>query len=386
MADFDKIKGARKEDSEYRPGVVTVTAYDGSQRESELKVKTRGKFILKTCRFPPLRLNLPKGSLGGTVCDGQKKIKLVTHCRDGEGDEQNLLKEYLVYRTYNLITGRSLRIRLVRITYVDTSGDDDSITRFAFCIEEEDAIAERLGGIILHINQVHPKHLSARESARMAVFQYMVGNTDWSMISFHNVELLRTAEGVHVPVPYDFDWAGFVAPSYAKPDASASTSDRSATGYTGGSAGPTWISPTSTLSSRISALTSRRSTRRWTDSTRTSSRMPSATCVTSTRSLAQRDKPNDGSRIPAARLDPLGVRVHPFRLIRVCVAVMSPSAASSSYGQRWGGRGASKYLRVAQPGSCSGRLPGVSPSGPLHDSSIPCCRPSRRARSPRLPS
>ena len=219
-ADFDKIKGDRKEDSEYRPGVVTVTADDGSQREIELKVKTRGKFRLKTCRFPPLWLNLPKGSLGGTVFDGQNKIKLVTHCRDGEGDEQDLLEEYLVYRTYNVITDRSFRVRLARITYVDTSGDDDPITRFAFFIEEEDAIAERLGGIILHINQVHPKHLSARESARMAVFQYMVGNTDWSMIYFHNVELLRTAGGVHVPVPYDFDWAGFVAPSYAKPDAS----------------------------------------------------------------------------------------------------------------------------------------------------------------------
>ena len=219
-ADFDKIKGDRKEDSEYRPGVLTMTADDGSQQEIEVKVRTRGRFRLKTCRFPPLRLNLPKGSLGGTVFDGQDKIKLVTHCRDGEGDEQNLLEEYLVYRTYNVITDRSFRVRLARITYVDTSGEDDPFTRFAFLIEEEDAIAERLGGMILHIKQVHPRHLSARESARMAVFQYMMGNTDWSMIYFHNVVLLRTPESVHVPTPYDFDWAGFVAPSYAKPDAS----------------------------------------------------------------------------------------------------------------------------------------------------------------------
>ena len=219
-ADFDKLKGDRKEDSEYRPGVLTVTADDGSMREIELKVRTRGKFRLKTCRFPPLRVNLPKNSLGGTVFDGQNKIKLVTHCRDRDGDEQNVLEEYLVYRTYNVITDQSFRVRLARITYVDTSGDDDPVTRYAFFLEEEDAIAERLGGIILQINQVHPRHLSGRESARLAVFQYMVGNTDWSMIYFHNVELLRTAESVHIPVPYDFDWAGFVSPSYAKPDVS----------------------------------------------------------------------------------------------------------------------------------------------------------------------
>ena len=219
-ADFDKIKGDRKEDSEYRPGVITVAGDDGSEREIEIKVKTRGKFRLKNCRFPPLRLNLPKGSLDGTVFDGQDKIKLVTHCRNGQGDEQNLLEEYLVYRTYNVITDQSFRVRLARITYVDTSGDDDPLTRFAFFIEEEDAIADRLGGMILHIKQVHPRHLSARESARMALFQFMMGNTDWSMIYFHNVELLRTADMVHVPVPYDFDWSGFVAPSYAKPDPS----------------------------------------------------------------------------------------------------------------------------------------------------------------------
>ena len=218
-ADFDKLKGDRKGDSEYRPGVLTVTADDGSMREIELKVRTRGKFRLKKCRFPPLRVNLPKNSLKGTVFDGQNKIKLVTHCRDRDGDEQNVLEEYLVYRTYNVITDQSFRVRLARITYVDTSGDDDPVTRYAFFLEEEDAIAERLGGIILQVNQVHPRHLSARESARMAVFQYMVGNTDWSMIYFHNMELLRTAENVHIPVPYDFDWAGFVSPSYAKPDA-----------------------------------------------------------------------------------------------------------------------------------------------------------------------
>ena len=219
-ADFDKLKGDRKEESEYRPGVVTVAADDGSEKEIEVKVRTRGVFRLKTCRFPPLRLNFPKGSVGGTVFDGQNKIKLVTHCRDGEGDEQNLLEEYLVYRTYNVITDYSFRVRLARITYVDTSGEDDTLTRYAFFIEEEDAIADRTGGMILNVKQVHPKHLAARESARMAVFQYMVGNTDWSMIYFHNVVLLRTAESVHITIPYDFDWAGFVAPSYAKPDAS----------------------------------------------------------------------------------------------------------------------------------------------------------------------
>ena len=52
----------------------------------------------------------------------------------------------------------------------------------------------------------------------MSVFQYMVGNTDWSMVRFHNVEVSRTPRGVYVPVPYDFDWTGLVSTRYARPN------------------------------------------------------------------------------------------------------------------------------------------------------------------------
>ena len=217
-ADFVKLKGDRGLESEYRPAVLTVTADDGAPRVIDIKVKTRGLFRLRTCRFPPLKVNLPKNSLGGTVFDGEDKIKLVSHCRDRDSDEQNVLEEYLVYRTYNALTAYSFRVRLVRVTYVDSRGKDDPVTRYAFFIEEKEAVAERLGGMMLEVNQVHPTNLSAEAAARMAVFQYMVGNTDWDMVYFHNVKLLRTGEGIHIPVPYDFDFTGLVAASYAKPD------------------------------------------------------------------------------------------------------------------------------------------------------------------------
>ncbi len=221
-ANFDKLKGDRKQESEYRPAVLRLTADDGSERAIGLKIKTRGKFRLKrsTCSFPPLRLNFPKGSLAGTVLDGQNKIKLVTHCRDRSSYEQNVIEEYLVYRSYNLMTDNSFRARLARITYVDSRGKDDPETHYAFFIEEDDAMAERLGGRMLEVKQVHPMHLSARDAVRLEVFQYMVGNTDWSMVYFHNIKLLRSTEGLHLPIPYDFDWAGFVSPPYARPDPS----------------------------------------------------------------------------------------------------------------------------------------------------------------------
>ncbi len=217
-ANFVKLKADRGLDTEYRPAIMTVTADDGTPRTIDIKLKTRGHFRLETCRFPPLKVNLPKTSLGGTVFDGEDKIKLVSHCRDRDSDEQNVLEEYLAYRTFNVLTDNSFRVRLARITYVDSRGKDAPVIRYAFFIEEKEAVAQRLGGMMLDVPQVHPTNLSAEASTRMALFQYMVGNTDWDMVYFHNVKLLRTSDGAHLPVPYDFDFTGLVAASYATPD------------------------------------------------------------------------------------------------------------------------------------------------------------------------
>ena len=154
--------------------------------------------------------------MGGTVFDGQNGIKLVSHCRDRDSDEQNVIEEYLVYRTFNLLTDESFRVRLARVTYAD--GDDDPVVRYAFFIEEVEAMAERLGALYMEIQQANPRDFGNEQAVRVSVFQYMVGNTDWSMVGFHNTEVLQNSEGINVPVPYDFDWTGFVSARYARPD------------------------------------------------------------------------------------------------------------------------------------------------------------------------
>ena len=123
---------------------------------------------LETCRFPPLKINLPKNSLGGTVFDGEDKIKMVSHCANRDSDEQNVLEEFLAYRTYNVVTDNSFRVRLARMTYVDSRGKDDPVTRYAFFIEEKEAVAERVGGMMLEVPQVHPTKLQPEASARMS--------------------------------------------------------------------------------------------------------------------------------------------------------------------------------------------------------------------------
>lgn len=226
-ADFDQLEDDRDEESEERPAVLVVAGSDGQPVEIDLQVRTRGKFRLqkRTCAFPNLRLNLKKKQAEGTVFEGQDKLKLVGHCRDRDDYEQNVLEEYLVYRSYNMVTDVSFRVRLARITYEDVNGKKDTTTRYGFVIEDDDALAERLGGTLIDVSAVPPLALDGQAAATMSVFQYMVGNTDWSMVQFHNMEIVRLPDGSHVPIPYDFDWAGTVDAPYANPDASLGTRD-----------------------------------------------------------------------------------------------------------------------------------------------------------------
>lgn len=215
--DYGALRGDRTQDSEYRPAILRLTDDEGTARTIDIRVRTRGLYRLENCRFPPMRVNFPRNSMGGTVFDGQNGIRLVSHCRDRDDDEQNVLEEYLVYRTFNLLTDESFRVRLALVTYADGEDDDDPVVRYAFFREEGEAMAERLGGTYLEVQQASPRDFGTEQAVRLAVFQYMVGNTDWSMVQFHNAEVLQNSEGVYVPVPYDFDWTGFVSARYARP-------------------------------------------------------------------------------------------------------------------------------------------------------------------------
>ena len=51
-------------------------------------------------------------------------------------------------------------------------------------------------------------------SIRNALFQFMIGNTDFSTAYQHNGKLLYSGKKI-IPLPYDFDMSGFINPSYA---------------------------------------------------------------------------------------------------------------------------------------------------------------------------
>jgi hypothetical protein len=223
----------REQVSSYHPGVMILEGTDGSSVSLDIQVKTRGKFRLnrRTCNFPPLRINFKRKQVENTAFAGQDKLKLVTHCQDKRDEyEQYILLEHVIYRTYNLFTDLSFKVRLVRIEYVDTEGDREPLTKYAFFIEDEDDMAARNGWELLQVPGVSPLDYEQDQLNLAEVFQFLVGNTDWDAFKrppdetecCHNVKVIGHLAGPVFPVPYDFDWTGLVSARYAKPDASLS--------------------------------------------------------------------------------------------------------------------------------------------------------------------
>ncbi len=182
-----------------------------------IKLKVRGNFRKATanCVFPPLLLDLPMKKDKNSIFERQNRLKLVTHCQS----EEYVFQEYMVYQVYNLITNFSFRARLAQVTYEDSaSSKRDPQVKYAFLIEDDDDIAKRNGAKNYNLKQTPMSHIDSLHMATVAVFEYMIGNTDWSVPFLHNIKLF-TKKGYNypIPVPYDFDHAGIVEAKYAHP-------------------------------------------------------------------------------------------------------------------------------------------------------------------------
>lgn len=220
-ADWREVFRHRNPEQEVKvPGELIVA--NGPRVDTILvSYHTRGNFRLRpaTCAIPPVMIVFDRGGRPGTHFAGQRQLKLVTHCRDGERYEQNNLIEYLTYRMYNLLTDRSFGARRLAATWEDT-GRGTRVEKPAFLIEDDRFLAERLGGRLdeapIGFDESNPV-----TTALMGFYLLMIGNTDWSQPGQHNVKMIRTEPSLdYLPVPYDFDWAGLVNAPYARPDPS----------------------------------------------------------------------------------------------------------------------------------------------------------------------
>jgi len=208
-----------------QPSYQRFSLEAGGMRQP-VDVRLRGHSRLRVCEFSPLRLKFRDDAEAQGIFAGQHKLKLVTHCRNYDRGEQDLLEEYAAYRILNVVTDLSYRVRMLRIRYRDNEGQTygDADSRFGFVIESKQEFAVRTGAQPVN-REDFPRYLHNQENAALVyVLQYLIANTDWMMLKAdydkeccHNVDLFELNSQI-ILVPYDFDVAGLVNARYAYPD------------------------------------------------------------------------------------------------------------------------------------------------------------------------
>jgi hypothetical protein len=219
--DFDTLCRAGAEvgcpDSQ---GTLTYLDGGGAARALPVWIRARGRWrnVSANCAMPPLSVIFDGGATTGTLFAGETMLPLTTHCNERPASqEQYVLKELVAYHVYNELTEQSMRVRLARVRYEHTGRRPRTVERYAFFTEHFDSVAKRNRAQFFPTENFDPSTADAAQLATLELFEFMIGNTDWSLLRGHNVAHFRAADGTAFAVPYDFDFSGIVNASYATP-------------------------------------------------------------------------------------------------------------------------------------------------------------------------
>lgn len=206
----------RSAKSTYHALTLSYKKSDGSEINIPVEMKTRGHFrkLRENCTYPPLLIRFFPNSLHkSSIFKEQSRLKLVMPCT---GDDY-IVREWLAYKIYNLVTPQSFRVRLVKVKLEDAKNKKSINAFYGLLLEEEQQMAARNRATLTE-QQLRPHQTQQHAFLRTAVFEYLIGNTDWSVEYLQNIKLIKTgATSLPVTVPYDFDHAGIVNAPYAYP-------------------------------------------------------------------------------------------------------------------------------------------------------------------------
>ena len=202
----------------YHWGKTIINLSDESLIEEETKVKPRGKYRSRYCDNPPLKIKFSNKKLKARNFKKLNEFKLVYPCKSNEKYQNYVLREYLSYKLYNVLTDKSLRVQLVDLTLRDSTKNKRIKEFKGFLIEHREEFIDRIDGLMSEVKCMRPDHLDPQAYTLFQVFQFFIGNTDWLLPTCKNAEVISLKDGAMIPVPYDFDFSGLVGAEYATAD------------------------------------------------------------------------------------------------------------------------------------------------------------------------
>lgn len=210
------IKQLRKEtnDSTYLENSIAFQNPDGTWDSIPINIRARGNWRRKNCYFPPIKIKIKKKVAEGTLFEGNKKLKLVLPCLLQKSSDDKVLCELIAYRIYEHVSPYHYKTRRLAIELQEEKGKKIKTHQLeGFMIEDIKKVAKRHDGNV-NKRKVHPLQQENVTCIQNDFFQYMIGNTDFSVAYQHNEKLLFVNKTT-LPVPYDFDMSGLVDASYA---------------------------------------------------------------------------------------------------------------------------------------------------------------------------
>jgi len=210
------IKEVKKEtnDSTFILSDISYLENDGTWHTLNTEVRARGNYRRNNCYFPPLKIKTNKSERKETIFKDDKKLKLVLPCQNFKGSNDYVVKEYLAYRLYEIISPYHFKTRMLDIEFQEEKGGKTKTHNLkGIFIEDIDEVADRIDGRVVD-RPIHPFSQGALASVQNAFFQFMIGNTDFSTSAQHNEKLVYVNKEF-VPVPYDFDMSGLVNTNYS---------------------------------------------------------------------------------------------------------------------------------------------------------------------------
>jgi len=123
------------------PAHIVMSFSDTLVIDENISIEPRGIYRKANCDLAALMLDFNTNT--SPLLSNLKKLKLVGGCHDNFSSEVLLLKEYLIYKIYNILSPMSYRVRLLHVTYNDSRQKMKSYTQYAFLIEDMKDVASR---------------------------------------------------------------------------------------------------------------------------------------------------------------------------------------------------------------------------------------------------
>jgi hypothetical protein len=220
----------------YLSANLSIKMNDGIIVSQDIKIKARGVVRRTLSDFPPIMLKFKDDNHKTGPIRSRGSLKLVSPCKQTTTYENYVLKEYLAYKMFNLVTPYSFKTRLVKVIYVNSDKPKNKFTFYGFLMENEKDLAKRNDAVLVDSIIPSQAQMNKLDMARVTVFNYMIGNTDWGLPNMHNVRILSSLKeptGKGIPVAYDFDYSGFVNAEYSVPTEGLPIKDVKVRYYTG---------------------------------------------------------------------------------------------------------------------------------------------------------